>query len=110
MNAFRKFVIALLSVMVFSVAAYSMPKGWEPVRTEQSANAKTVMRDVELEIKANSNTIIVQSNRQIQIKIFTILGRLITSETLPPGSARYVLPVHGVYIIKVGDMTCKVAV
>jgi len=82
---------------------------WETVKSER-VGAKTVVRDTELEIKTAPSTIIVTSNHQVQIKIFTILGRLVNSETLSPGTSQLNLPAHGVYIVKIGSLTCKVAV
>ncbi len=82
---------------------------WEPLKSER-ADAKAVVRETEVEIKTASSTIIVTSNHNVQIKIFTILGRLVNSETLPPGTNQLTLPAHGVYIVKIGNLTCKVAV
>ena len=68
------------------------------------------MKDTDLEIKAAPGLILISNSSQVQIKVFTILGRLVSNETLPPGNSRLQLPTHGVYIVKVGDLTCKVAV
>lgn len=102
-------VILMLIALCAPVMAASPAKGWEPVKTER-ADAKYVVRESELEIKAASGVIIVSSSRPVQIKIFTILGRLVNSETLQAGRSQLSLPAHGVYIVKVGDLTCKVAV
>lgn len=102
-------VILLAAMLGMAVPSYAAPKGWEQVRTER-ADAKPVVRDSELEIKAAKGLIIVNSSHQVQIKIFTILGRLVNSDTLPAGRSQLQLPAHGVYIVKVGDLTCKVAV
>lgn len=84
-------------------------KSWEPVKAERT-DTKVVMRETEIEIKAASGTLIVTTSHPIQIKVFTILGRLVNADTLPAGKSQLTLPAHGVYIVKVGDMTCKVAV
>lgn len=105
----RLFATAVLMLGTCSVSN-AMSKGWESTRIEQWNTAKSVMRDLDLEVKASSGSIVVQSNHPVQIKIFTILGRLVTSETVPSGAFRFTFPVHGVYIVKIGDMTCKVAV
>lgn len=99
----------LLTSMLAAVPAQAAPKGWEVVKTER-ADAKAVVRETDIEIKAASGLIVVNTNHQVQIKIFTILGRLVNSDTLPPGRSQLQLPAHGVYIVKVGDLTCKVAV
>lgn len=112
----RRFVdIARISgLLLLAASAVSSPvcvqaKGWEPVKTERT-DAKTVMRETEIEIKAASGMILVSTNHPVQIKVFTILGRLVSAETLSAGKSQLTLPAHGVYIVKVGDLTCKVAV
>lgn len=102
-------ILALAATVACVTPAYAAPKGWEQVRTERS-DAKQVVHDTELEIKSASGLIIVNTGHPVQIKVFTILGRLVSSETLPAGRSQLQLPAHGVYIVKVGDLTCKVAV
>lgn len=99
----------LLASMAGSALPAAASKGWEQVKTER-ADAKQVIREAELEIKSASGVIILSSNHPIQIKIFTILGRLVSNETVPAGKSQLLLPAHGVYIIQAGDLTCKVAV
>ena len=104
-------VMAMTSLLV---AATALPlraagRGWEPVKTER-ADAKSVVRESAIEIKAASGVIIITTNHPVQVKVFTILGRLVSSETAPAGKSQLALPAHGVYIVKVGDLTCKVAV
>lgn len=89
-------------------AAMSAPRGWETVRTERS-DAKPVARDTEIEIKTARGVIIVSANHPVQVKVFTILGQLISSETVGTGTSQLQLGAHGVYIVKAGDITCKVA-
>ncbi len=101
--------LILLSATAAAVPAYAGPKGWEQVRTEH-ADAKSVVRESDIEIKSANGLIIVNTNHPVQIKIFTILGRLVNSDTLSAGRSQLQLPAHGVYIVKVGDLTCKVAV
>lgn len=106
--AYRYLVAAVLALASMS-AVPTYAKGWEPLKTEH-ADAKQVVKETELEIKADSNTIIVTANHPIQIKIFTILGRLVSAETAPAGTSQFTLPAHGIYIVKTGSLTCKVAV
>lgn len=107
---FRKYLLTLtLLVMAAAAPVCAAAKGWEPIKTER-ADAKHVARDAEFEIKSASKAIIVSTNHPMQIKIFTILGRLVSSDTIPQGTSQFILPAHGVYIVKIGDLTCKVAV
>lgn len=101
--------LVLLTAAAMPLYVSGAPKVWETVKIERS-DAKSVVRETDIEIKSASGVIIVNTNRPVQIKVFTILGRLVNSETLPVGRSQLQLPTHGVYIVKVGDLTCKVAV
>ncbi|MBD5189042.1 MAG: T9SS type A sorting domain-containing protein [Bacteroidales bacterium] len=105
----KKYLLILIVALITAAPAAAASNKWETLKTER-ADAKTVVKETELEIKTASSTIIVTSNHNVQIKIFTILGRLLNSETLPPGTNQLTLPAHGVYIVKIGNITCKVAV
>ena len=103
-----KILIALaLAGGVAPSALYA--KGWEALRNEK-AQAHRVATTSELEIKAARGIIYVNTSKNVNIKIFTILGSRIADDNLPAGSYQFVVPTHGVYIIKAGDLTCKVAV
>lgn len=104
----RVICIVLAAAMMLSPLTLCA-KGWEPVKSEYS-EAKIVSRDSQIEVRSQPGMIIVSVGQQTQIKIFTILGRLVNSETLPAGTLQYTVPAHGVYIVKAGDITCKVAV
>lgn len=101
-------VAAAVILAATSCPILSLAKGWEPVRTDVSA-LNSVARDNEVEVKVSPGHIVVVNSQPVQIKIFTILGQVVSSETLPAGVNRLPLS-HGVYIVKVGDLTCKIAV
>ena len=102
----------LMLMALLCLAAAPSPvnaKGWEALKVEK-AQTQRVASNSEIEIKAVRGMIYVNTTRQINIKIFTILGSRIADDTLAPGSYQFPVPAHGVYIIKAGDLTCKVAV
>lgn len=109
MRNFARHIFLALLIALASATAMAAPKGWEPAKGEYAV-AKSIVKETEFEIKAASGMLFVSNTQPVQIKIFTILGRLVNSETLQPGTSRFTLPVHGVYIVKIGDITCKVAV
>ncbi|MBD5262059.1 MAG: T9SS type A sorting domain-containing protein [Bacteroides sp.] len=83
-------------------------KGWEAVRVDVSG-LNSVAHDEGVEIRVAPGHVVVVASQQVQIKVFTILGQVVSDETLPAGTSRLPLS-HGVYIVKVGDLTCKIAV
>lgn len=107
----KKFAhIALVAALMIlgTQASPASAKGWESVRTDVS-QLKSVAHDSEIEIRVSPGQIVVSSSHQVQIKIFTILGQVVSDETLGAGVSRLSLS-HGVYIVKAGDLTCKIAV
>lgn len=108
-KACRHIIIA--SLMLCAPIAPAMAAGgmWEQLKTERQ-DAKSVVKEQDLEIKTAPACIIITSQAPVQIKVFTILGRLVSSETLPAGVSQLSVGAHGVYIIKVGELTCKVAI
>ena len=112
LKRFHKYFLSLavgVSLILISAPAIAAPNRWEILKTERT-DAKTVVKETELEIKTAPYTIIVTSNHSVQIKIFTILGRLVSSDNLPAGTNSLSLPAHGVYLVKIGNLTCKVAI
>ena len=104
----RKLLIALVLLgSAFSLETYA--KGWEALKAER-AQTQRIASTSEIEIKAVRGMIYVITSRNVNIKIFTILGSRIADDNLSPGSYQFAVPAHGVYIIKAGDLTCKVAV
>ena len=84
-------------------------KGWETLKSEKAQTQK-VASTSEIEIKAVRGMIYLNTSKNINIKIFTILGSRIADDNLTAGSYQFIVPAHGVYIIKAGELTCKVAV
>lgn len=83
-------------------------RGWEPLKTEKTQGNR-VVSDTEVEIRSGNGMIYVTTSKNVNIKIFTILGSRIAEDTLSPGSYQFAVPTHGVFIIKAGTLTCKVA-
>lgn len=108
----KKLRIILISAMLLSATLLpvSLPaRIWEPIRTERN-DVKTVTRDSEIEIKATRGVIQITLSRPMQVKVFTILGRQVGTETVAAGTSQLIIRSHGVYIVKVGDIAAKVAV
>ena len=107
-NRLLRIVFAVIFATV-SLTCGAVGASWDTLKTEYS-EAKSIVTHQDIEIRTLPNRIIININHSEKVEVFTILGRLVSSEILSQGS--YVLPisVHGVYIIKVGELTCKVAI
>lgn len=90
-------------------ANMSAARNWENVRYERLSEGRMVTRTTEIEVRTLSGAILIYTNRPVQVKVFSILGQLVSSETIPAGVSQLNLGTHGLFIVKVGDTTCKVA-
>ena len=81
---------------------------------EESKNAlmnyKAIATKPDFEIFSAPFVIMMKVNRDVEVRLFTILGKLISEQELTPGIFEYHMDAHGVYIIKTGDFSCKIAI
>lgn len=108
MTRFKTLIVTLMA-MLLSPALLSARASWQSVAPERVADVKSISRTADVEIKAARGVIVITANRPVQVKVFSILGQSISQESLPAGTHRLSLPQHGIFIVKVGDITCKVA-
>ena len=102
--------IVLFFFLVASMHGVCDAKEWESIRrAEKIADALVVAQTEEVEVMAQKGVIIITTSKPIEIKVFTILGQLVSQEKLPIGTSQLNIGSHGVYIVKVGEITCKVA-
>lgn len=102
--------ILMLSIMMLSIPVSAFAaKNWETVRAERLNEARVITRTSEIEVRTSSGAIIISTSRPAQVKVFSILGQLVSQDTIPAGVSQLTLNTHGLFIVKIGDMTCKVA-
>lgn len=99
-------VVALLFLMPWEATARS----WDIARIDAVPEARVVVRQVDVEIRSGRSVIFIATNKPVQVKVYSILGHLVAQSSLQAGNYRMTLNNHGVYLIKIGDLTCKVAV
>ena len=62
-----------------------------------------------IEIYGANGVITIRTQRRIQVKVFTILGQIVSQATLNPGISELKINARGIYIVKIGNITQKVA-
>lgn len=110
----RKFIISIFMILSLLTAA---PLGIAQTSTPQWENAeaitgnfKAVASNPEFEVFSAPNVIMLKVNKEIDVRVFTILGKLISAQHLQPGIFQCNLDSHGIYIIKTDKASCKLAI
>lgn len=62
-----------------------------------------------VEIGVSGSTIVVRTPKSAEVRVFTILGQLVSRATLNPGTSELTINSRGIYIVKIGDTTQKIA-
>ena len=63
-----------------------------------------------LEVYASQGSIIIRTDKKVDVRVFTILGQLVSEATLNPGTSELKMRSRGIYIIKIGNITQKIAI
>lgn len=109
MKRFWSYILILCACLCICSMPLHAAKTWETLRQERFAEGRVVFRSAEVEICTLPGTIMINTNRPVQVKVFSILGQLVSSGNIPAGVSQLNLGAHGIFIVKVSDVTCKVA-
>ena len=63
-----------------------------------------------IEIYGNRGTITIVTPKRITVRVYTILGQIVSQSTLPSGTFELKLGTRGIYLVRIGNMTQKVAI
>ncbi len=106
MRQFVLITVILLSALLSTGAAPRWEAVDSPGRIFTEQKAETEITDVAV----RDSCIYVTSTRQVNVKVFTILGQLISQATLPAGTHRLQMSAKGIYILKLGTTTRRVTI
>ena len=62
-----------------------------------------------IEMYGMNGVITIKTPRRITVRVFTILGQSVSQATLNPGTSELRIGTRGIYIVKIGNITQKVA-
>jgi len=63
-----------------------------------------------IEIYGRNGTITIVTPKRITVRVYTILGQLVSQATLQPGTSELRLGARGIYLVRIGNLTQKVAI
>ncbi|MDD5818002.1 MAG: T9SS type A sorting domain-containing protein [bacterium] len=98
----------LISMCVGDMAHAQMQ--WREVQHKvQSKSLVDPAQTDGVEIFGKDGVITIRTQRRVTVRVFTILGQLVSQSTLNVGSYELKVGLRGVFIVKIGNITQKVA-
>ena len=74
-------------------------KSWNDPRTSDG-----------IEIYGSNGTITIVTPKRITVRVYTILGQMVSQATLQAGTSELRLGSRGIYLVRIGNLTQKVAI
>jgi hypothetical protein len=107
----RKFWVSILIIMVLAFGqSVCAQLQWRETNREITARSLTDPRLTDgIEIYGSNGVITIRTQRRIQVRVFTILGQLVSQATLNPGTSELRINSRGIYLLRIGNLTQKVA-
>ncbi len=105
--------IAILTVVLSLVAAQPVMAQLQWHETNREATGR-VLNDPRqsdgIRIYGGNGVITIYTPRRITVKVYTILGQNVSHAVLNPGTSELKIGTRGIYIVRIGDLTQKVAI
>lgn len=101
-------LITLFAALAASAATASK---WEAADKTVSAAERIAAERAEAdapEVWVKDGYIYIAAQRQVTVKIFSILGQQISQESVPAGVHRLHLASRGIYILRAGSLTRRI--
>lgn len=106
-------VIGLLLCSVGVLETSAAQPTWEAaVPQSQVQVSATVERGEQesIEIYTKDGYVYISTSQPVKVKIFSILGQLISQESVPVGTYRLRINSRGIYILKAGTITRRITI
>lgn len=109
MNGLKRKTLAFVLALGCAAGAFAASsKTWEEVTAPVPAVTQSLEADGETEVSVHDGYIYIRTDRAVTVKIFSILGQLISQETVKPGLHRIRLSSRGIFILRVGTTTRRI--
>lgn len=103
----RKYIVSILLLLATS-APLSAQKNWEEMESAQIVAERIDSEFLEITVK--DGYVYVTTSKPVTVKIFSILGQLISQKNIPAGTSRTHISSRGIYILKVGSVTKRITI
>lgn len=110
-SVLRKILICLIMAATMPCGAAASSTGaWEEINTSIPAIAQTIDSDSDTDIAVHDGYIYIHTDKTVTVKIFSILGQLISQETVKAGTYRIRIHSRGIYILRAGTTTRRITI
>lgn len=106
MRRIRRQILALMAAVAVSASCVGALH-WELIA---SAPAAELTEEERVDVRVDNSTIYITVNRPVQVRVLSIVGQLIASDTIQPGTSRLRLSAKGIYILKIGSSTKRISI
>lgn len=109
----KKLLLAIAILVLSAGLASGAAPRWEGVNNPDVALVASTsgpFAEGGFDVAVKDGYIYVACSKPTQVKVFTILGQLISQETLPAGTHRLRIASKGIYILKTADSTRRVTI
>lgn len=105
--------LVAMAALTASALSCGAAAGWESAdrvmtAAERAAVERAADADAPAEVWVRDGYVYITAQRPVTVKIFSILGQLISQETVPAGTYRLHLASRGIYILKAGTLTRRI--
>ena len=101
-------ILTLIALAVSNMASAQLT--WRETNREVTGRSLTDPKLTDgIEIYGYAGTIFIKTPKRITVRVFTILGQSVSQATLNPGTSELKIGTRGIYIVKIGNLTQKVA-
>ena len=111
-NVLRHLIPVLLTAVVAAAPAAATGNTPVPVWETVDLNTANVRDEINprenIDIINRDGVLYITVEQPVKVEIYSILGQLITSRQLKPGTVRLTMPQRGVYILKAGSITRRI--
>ncbi|MBQ9576085.1 MAG: hypothetical protein IJV11_04325 [Muribaculaceae bacterium] len=108
----RRLVVILAFVLAlgFGNAALAEIQWHETNREVQGKTWNDPRTSDGIKIYGSNGTITIVTPMRINVRVYTILGQMVSQATLQPGTSELRLGSRGIFLVRIGNLTQKVAI
>lgn len=100
----------LLAALIVPGTALHAQRQWEEMEGAPAAVERVDASADGIDITVKDGYVYVTTDKPVTVKIFSILGQLISQKTVQPGTWRTHITARGIYILKAGSVTRRITI